>query len=176
MPTRVIRDQQPSSEIQLQAATLLSEWEQSQPSGLPPVMPEFRAAYDQFVGEALSGTQETNLEVADLREILLDSCGIVIGRAGASGPGRALRALAEAYQRPQVAGSQTATQGKVLLAIQTQPEAELQMDELTDITETLQKRLGYDWEMIFGHGIVPDLAAELRITFVLAPGASAQIS
>ncbi|MET4073615.1 hypothetical protein [Hymenobacter sp. UYCo722] len=133
-------------------------------------MPEFRAAYDQFVEEALSGTQETNLEVADLREILLDSCGIAIGRAEASGPGRALRALAEAYQRPQVVGNQTATQGKVLLAIQTQPAAELQMDELTDITETLQKSLGYDWEMIFGHGIVPDLANELRIMFVLAPG------
>lgn len=153
----------------------MSGWEQARPVGSLPITPEFRAAYDQLVEDALCGTKDINLEVADLREVLRDSCGISIGRGEASGPARALRALAEAHQHPLMAGNQIATQGKVLLFIQTKPEAELQMDELTDITETLQKRLGYDWEMIFGHDIVPDLPHEICIIFVLAPSANAQI-
>ena len=169
MPTKIVRVQMSSSEVRLQAANLISAWEHARPSGSPPITPEFKAAYDQFVEEALTDNQETNLEVADLREALNGACGIAIGRAEASGPGRALRALSEAYQNRQVVENRTAAPGKVLLAIQSQSDAELQMDELTDITETLQGHLGCDWEMVFGHGIVPELPAELRIMFVLAP-------
>ena len=43
------------------------------------------------------------------------------------------------------------------------------MDELTVITEALQQATGPEWEMIFGHGVVPNQAEEICIGFLLAP-------
>jgi len=55
----------------------------------------------------------------------------------------------------------------MLLLVQSRPDTELEMDELTDITETMWRNAGPDWEMIFSHGIVPGLTAEIRLIFLL---------
>ena len=48
----------------------------------------------------------------------------------------------------------------------------LGMDELTDVLETLQRRTGPDGEITFGYGVAPTLPAEMRVTFLVAPGAA----
>jgi cell division protein FtsZ len=48
-------------------------------------------------------------------------------------------------------------------------EAELEMDELTEITEYIQEKAGEEAEVIFGHGIDADLGAAIRVT-VIATG------
>src|SRR5690606_7331833 len=58
---------------------------------------------------------------------------------------------------------------KILLSIISGVEAELQMDELTEITEYIQEQAGEDAEMIFGHGVDPDLGDRIRVT-VIATG------
>jgi len=58
---------------------------------------------------------------------------------------------------------------KILLSIISGEEAELQMDELTTITEYIQTQAGDDAEVIFGHGVDSGLADRIRVT-VIATG------
>ena len=169
MPPASIPASQSSSEALVQGANLLSEWEQARPADSAPVTPELRTAFKQFVAEVLSATQETNLDMADVQEVLREAVGLTIGRAEGSGPGRAQQALQAAYQNTHAVGPGTASKGQILLLVQSRPDTELDMGELTDITETMWRNAGPEWEMIFGHGIVPGLPAGIRLMFLLAP-------
>ena len=162
----------PDSETLLQPVHLLAQWERARPADSNQVTPELRTAFNQFVAEVLSDTQETNLELADVQDVLRQAAGLTVGRAEASGPSRAQQALKEAYQTAQAVGPGTACQGQILILLQSRPDAELEMDELTDITETMWRNVGPEWELVFGYGIVPGLPAEIRLTFLLAPSSA----
>ena len=58
---------------------------------------------------------------------------------------------------------------KILLSIISGEQAELQMDELTEITEYIQEQAGDEAEVIFGHGVDPGLDDSIRVT-VIATG------
>jgi cell division protein FtsZ len=58
---------------------------------------------------------------------------------------------------------------KILLSIISGEEAELQMDELTTITEYIQQQAGDEAEVIFGHGVDSGLGDRIRVT-VIATG------
>ena len=163
-----------SAEALRHAAYMLSEWEQARPVNSAAVTPGLRTAFAQLVGEVLSGANETNLYLADVQEVLRKATGLIVGRGEASGPGRAHQALQKAYRNTQAVGPQIATSGLILLLVQSRPGAEPQMDELTNISETLWQNAGPEWEMVFGHGTVPGLPTEIRLTFVLAPSCSQQ--
>lgn len=175
MPTAQTPAGPPDSETSLQPDYLLAQWERARPADSAQVTPELRTAFNQFVAEVLSDTQETNLELADVQDVLRQAAGLTIGRAKASGPSRAQQALQQAYQTAQAVGPGTASRGQILILLQSRPDAELEMDELTDITETMLRNAGTEWELVFGHGIVPGLPAEISLTFLLAPNASAHI-
>ena len=148
---------------------LLSEWEEARPADAAPVTPALRTAFARFVADVLSDTQETNLVKADVQDVLTEAAGLAIGRAEAAGPGRVQQALREAYRDMQVIGPRTAPTGRILLLVQSRPGTELEMDELIDLTGSLWQNAGLEWEMVFGHGSVPDLPAEIRLAFILAP-------
>ena len=162
----------PDSETSLQPAQLLAQWERARSADSAQVTAGLRTAFNQFVAEVLSDTQETNLELADVQDVLRQAIGLTVGRAEASGMGRAQQALKEAYQTAQAVGPGTASQGQILILLQSRPDAELEMDELTDITETMRRNAGPEWELVFGYGIVPGLPAEIRLTFLLAPSSA----
>lgn len=162
-------DGQSSFKALLRASDLLSEWEQARPCDAAPIMPMLRTAFNQFMAEVLSDTHETNLDIVDARDVLRGAAGLAIGCANASGPRRVQQALQEAYQNMQAVGPLTAPQGRILLLVQSRPDAELEMDELIDITDTMRRNVGLEWEMVFGYGIVLNLPAEIRLTFMLAP-------
>jgi cell division protein FtsZ len=58
---------------------------------------------------------------------------------------------------------------KILLSIMSGDQAELEMDELTEITEYIQDKAGEEAEVIFGHGIDSTLGQNIRVT-VIATG------
>jgi cell division protein FtsZ len=58
---------------------------------------------------------------------------------------------------------------KILLSIISGEEAELQMDELSTITEYIQSQAGDEAEVIFGHGVDAQLSDRIRVT-VIATG------
>ena len=80
-----------------------------------------------------------------------------MGSSTTEGENRARRAAEEAIASPLLNNENIHGAQKILLSIISGEEAELQMDELTDITEYIQEVAGTDAEVIFGHGVDPDL-------------------
>jgi len=153
------------------AAHLLGAWEQGRPVGASRVEPTVRDAFAALVAETLADDEGVNVDQEDIRHVLDGATGLGIGRGGSSGPHRAQQALADAWRQWQAVDWCPAGQGRILLFVLSHEEHDLEMDELTVISEALQQATGPEWEMVFGHGVVPDQAAELCLGFLLAPRA-----
>ena len=153
------------------AETLLAEWEaQAQPVRSPDYPANRAQLLRQFTpmcAVLVNPQSDVNVDEDDVRTVLRHASSLRVGSAGSSGPGRALRAARQAaatalahHLGPQPAGQAT----MALLAIISQPAAELEMDELTAITEYFQQTLGnQQLEVIFGHGQQPGLPTELWV-------------
>jgi cell division protein FtsZ len=146
---------------------LLEDWARTQPVPVS-VPPGFRHAFTRLVNDIAGDAPGIHLDLADIKTVMQGAVGLAIGQAEASGPRRALRALTAANEQLQVVGRFPSLRGHVLLAVQSRPDAELEMEELTDILEALQQYTGPEWEVIFGHDTVPTLSAEIRFTLLLA--------
>jgi cell division protein FtsZ len=92
-----------------------------------------------------------------------------MGSSMTEGENRARRAAEEALNSPLLNNTDIQGAQKILLSIMSGAEHELEMDELTEITEYIQEKAGQDAEMIFGHGIDDSLGQNIRVT-VIATG------
>ncbi|RSK44471.1 DNA translocase FtsK [Hymenobacter perfusus] len=166
----------PTSPAQL-ATALLAEWEQRAGFRPPAAHRQTRPALLARLTDCcrvLAVTADVNLDIDDFRAALLPYSSLRLGRAQASGNGPALRlaqaALADAGQ--WLLGPAPTTPARhVLLIIESHPTAELEMDELTAITEHIQQTAGDSrTEVVFGHGLRPNLPAQLRLHLLLSYG------
>lgn len=141
------------------ADVLLHEWENR---AFPPHDAAYAAARPLAVAAlaALLGAlvfrrpNDLALDLEDLRDALRRARAFGIGCAPAIGPGRAaylvpaaVAASRQAHLGPPPAGPPALA----LLHLGSHPAAELEMDELAEITETLQATLGPDVDLIFWH-------------------------
>ncbi len=90
----------------------------------------------------------------------------VMGSAETSGENRALRAAEQALASPLLDNKDIMGAKKILLSIISGEEAELQMDELSEITEYIQDQSGQECEVIFGHGVDTALGNCIRVTVI----------
>jgi len=93
----------------------------------------------------------------------------VMGSAETRGDNRSLKAAQQALASPLLDNKDIMGAKKILLSIISGEEAELQMDELTTITEYIQGQAGDEAEVIFGHGVDSALGDRIRVT-VIATG------
>jgi cell division protein FtsZ len=89
-----------------------------------------------------------------------------MGSSETTGENRARRAAEAAINSPLLNNHTIAGAQKILLSIVSGEEAELQMDELTEITDYMQDMSGEDAEVIFGHGVDPTLGEKIRVTII----------
>jgi cell division protein FtsZ len=93
-----------------------------------------------------------------------------MGSSKTEGENRARRAAEEALLSPLLNHRNIHGAQKILLSIVSGEQAELQMDELSEITEFIQEKAGKEADdVIFGHGVDPSLGASIRVT-VIATG------
>jgi cell division protein FtsZ len=92
-----------------------------------------------------------------------------MGSAETRGDNRAEKAAKQALASPLLDSRDIMGAKKILLSIISGEEAELQMDELSAITEYIQEQAGDEAEVIFGHGVDADLGDRIRVT-VIATG------
>jgi cell division protein FtsZ len=92
-----------------------------------------------------------------------------MGSAETRGDNRAIKAAQQALASPLLDNKDIMGAKKILLSIISGEEAELQMDELTTITEYIQQQAGDEAEVIFGHGVDASLGDCIRVT-VIATG------
>ncbi|MEO5975655.1 MAG: cell division protein FtsZ [Chryseolinea sp.] len=121
------------------------------------------------IAEIITLAGYVNVDFQDVRTVMLNAGAAVMGSAETRGENRASKAAEGALASPLLDNRDIMGAQRILLSIISGVDAELQMDELTEITEYIQAQAGEDAEMIFGHGVDPDLGDRIRVT-VIATG------
>ena len=121
------------------------------------------------IAEIITVAGYVNVDFQDVRTVMHNAGAAVMGSAETKGENRARKAAEEALASPLLDNKDILGAQKILLSIISGEQAELQMDELTEITEYIQEQAGDDAEVIFGHGVDPDLGDSIRVT-VIATG------
>lgn len=121
------------------------------------------------IAEIITLAGYVNVDFQDVRAVMLNAGAAVMGSAETRGEDRAKKAAEGALASPLLDNRDIMGAQKILLSIISGADAELQMDELTEITEYIQDQAGQDAEMIFGHGVDPELGDRIRVT-VIATG------
>jgi cell division protein FtsZ len=121
------------------------------------------------IAEIITVPGHVNVDFQDVRTVMFEAGPAVMGSATMEGDDRALRAAEGALNSPLLNNKNVHGAQKILLSIISGEQAELQMDELTIITEYIQEMAGDEAEVIFGHGVDPELGNNIRVT-VIATG------
>ena len=121
------------------------------------------------IAEIITVTSDVNVDFEDVKTVMKDSGAAVMGSGVASGEGRGTRAVEEALSSPLLNNTDITGAKKILLSFMYGPEAELRMDELSEITDYIEARAGDDQDMIFGQGLDSELGDNIRVT-VIATG------
>ena len=121
------------------------------------------------IAEIITLAGYVNVDFQDVRTVMHNAGAAVMGSAETRAENRAKKAAEGALASPLLDNRNIMGAKRILLSIISGEEAELQMDELSEITEYIQDQAGDDAEMIFGHGVDPDLGDRIRVT-VIATG------
>ena len=121
------------------------------------------------IAEIITVTSDINVDFEDVKTVMKDSGAAVMGSAITEGENRARRAAEEALNSPLLNNTDIKGAQRILLSIMSGDQAELEMDELSEITEYIQHKAGEEAEVIFGHGIDETLGQSIRVT-VIATG------
>ncbi len=128
------------------------------------------------IAEIITVPGYVNVDFEDVKTVMKNSGAAVMGSAQTEGENRALRAAEQAIASPLLNNKNIQGADKILLSIISGEHAELQMDELTEITQFIQEKAGEDAEVIFGHGVDPDLGNSIRVTVITTGFDSAENS
>lgn len=121
------------------------------------------------IAEIITVPGYVNVDFEDVKTVMKNAGAAVMGSAQTHGENRGRRAAEEALNSPLLNNQNLIGAQKILLSIISGEDAELQMDELADITDYMQEFAGDDAEVIFGHGVDPNLGENIRVT-VIATG------
>jgi cell division protein FtsZ len=124
------------------------------------------------IAEIITLAGYVNVDFQDVRTVMLNAGAAVMGSAETRGDNRAIKAAQQALASPLLDNRDIMGAKKILLSIISGEEAELQMDELSTITEYIQSQAGDEAEVIFGHGVDSALGDRIRVT-VIATGFAA---
>ncbi len=118
------------------------------------------------IAEIITLAGYVNVDFQDVRTVMHNAGAAVMGSAETRGENRATLAAEQALASPLLDNRDIMGAKRILLSIISGEEAELQMDELTQITEIIQEQAGDDAEVIFGHGIDPTIGDRIRVTVI----------
>lgn len=121
------------------------------------------------IAEIITVPGYVNVDFEDVKTVMSNAGSAVMGSSTTEGENRAIRAAEEALASPLLNEREIHGAQKILLSIISGEQAELQMDELLEITDYISEMAGEEAEVIFGHGIDSDLGESIRVT-VLATG------
>ena len=121
------------------------------------------------IAEIITVPGYVNVDFEDVKTVMKNSGAAVMGSAIAQGEQRARTAAEAAITSPLLNNTNIHGAKKILLSITSGDKAELQMDELSAITDFIQERAGDEAEVIFGHGLDTTLEESIKVT-VIATG------
>ena len=118
------------------------------------------------IAEIITVPGYVNVDFEDVKTVMQGAGAAVMGSAVTEGENRARKAAELAISSPLLNSRDIHGAQRILLSIISGDQAELQMDELSEITEYIHEMAGDEAEMIFGHGIDPDLGQSIRVTVI----------
>jgi len=121
------------------------------------------------IAEIITVPGYVNVDFEDVKTVMSNSGTAVMGSSKTEGENRARRAAEMALASPLLSDKDINGAQKVLLSIISGEQAELQMDELAEITDFITEMTGDEAEVIFGHGIDDELGESIQVT-VIATG------
>jgi cell division protein FtsZ len=117
------------------------------------------------IAEVITLTGEINVDMNDVKTVMKDSGKAIMGSGKASGENRAIRAVVSALESPLLSDDDI-TGAKFILLNITYGEAELLMDEISEITDHIQDAAGSNAEVIWGYGHDPNLNEDICVTII----------
>lgn len=118
------------------------------------------------IAEIITLTGYVNVDFQDVRTVMHNAGAAVMGSAETRGENRAQLAAQQALSSPLLDNRDIMGAKRILLSIISGEEAELQMDELSEITEYIQEQAGDEAEVIFGHGVDSTIGDRIRVTVI----------
>lgn len=122
----------------------------------------------KYLMDLIDGLGEVSVGFEDLITVLRGSGTALIGIAEDEGENRALMIAEKATSPPFMHEFDILGAQKVLLSIISGEEAELELEELTIITEFIQSKLGSNAEIIFGHSSSSILGKKVKLLIIVA--------
>lgn len=120
------------------------------------------------IADIINKTGKVNVDFEDVRTVMSNSGVAIMGMAEAEGEDRAIRAAQEALSSPLLNDSDIKGAKFVLLNIAL-GDRQMQMDEMTEITDHIQDAAGSSADVIWGYCHDESLGDKLRVT-VIATG------
>lgn len=106
-----------------------------------------------------------NVDFADVKTVMTDSGVAIMGAAQASGENRAKRAIEEALDSPLLNNNDILGAKDILLNI-TSGTDEITMNEMTEITSHIIRKVGNSAAVIWGVGTDPALGDAISVTII----------
>lgn len=117
------------------------------------------------IAEIITVTGYINVDFEDVKTVMKDSGTAIMGSATAEGEDRARNAVIEALSSPLLNDNKIKGASDILLYISSGKE-EITFDEVTEITEFIQKEAGKTAEVIWGNGFDESLGDKISITLI----------
>ncbi len=117
------------------------------------------------IAEVIAVAGSINVDFNDVKTVMKDSGGAILGSATAEGEGRATLAVQQALSSPLLNDNDISGAQHVLLNI-TYGDKEVLMDEISEITDYIQEEAGATADVIWGHGYDASLGDKLSVTII----------
>ena len=118
------------------------------------------------IAEIITESGRVNVDFEDVNTVMRGAGEAVMGSGAASGEGRALRAIEQALNSPLLNNQHVQGANFILLSITTGGESELQMEELSIITDYVKSKVGDDPEVIWGDSMDEALGDALGVMLI----------
>lgn len=117
------------------------------------------------IAEIITVTGYINVDFEDVKTVMQNSGTAIMGSAEAEGENRAAEAVQSALSSPLLNDNKIDGANNILLYI-TSGKEEITFDEVTEITNYIQKEAGKNAEVIWGNGTVESLGNKIGITII----------
>ncbi len=117
------------------------------------------------ISELITVTGHINVDFEDVKTVMKNSGVAIMGMGIAAGEDRAIKAIEMALSSPLLNDNHIRGAKDILLYIAS-GEEEVQMDEVSEITDYIQDESGSTAEIIWGNGTDPGLGDKIAVTVV----------
>ncbi len=120
------------------------------------------------IAEIITSSGLINVDFEDVKTVMQNGGVALMGSSTSTGPSRAITAAEEALASPLLNDNNISGAKRILLNItsSSDPDMQMTMDEITEITEYVQTATGHNADLIWGSGFDDTLGESISVTII----------